>query len=261
MIYKIKRFSSNLNILNFKDVIKFLKNFPNLPFEVLKHEKSYGTGLTIMDRFRINDLEEFLYVIKTLVDKFKYQLLFVRINNGKLLKFKYDLFLQELKKGDYIDNLMMQPTTKIKVDNITQYTPQDTIFHMTDSSNLESILKNGFIPKGREYGLKGYNYPPCIHFLTDLYGLIRLEGNRIFGNGGWRTDDLILFEVNPPKNIEFLHDPACDFGIITYTKIDPEYIRLVDPNEYKNLFRKRSLTNKGWRERINPVLVKNITEN
>lgn len=258
MIYKIKRFSSVSNILNFRDVIKFLKKFPNLPFEVLKHNKSYGTGLSIMNRFKINNLEEFLYVIKTLIDEFKYQLLFVRINNGSLLKFKYDLFLQELKEGDYIDTLLMQPTTKIKIDNITQYIPQNTIFHMTDSSNFESILKNGLNPRGREQGPRGYNYPPCTHFLTDLHGLIKLEGGRIFGNGGWRTDDLILFEVNPPKTIKFIQDPACYFGIITYNKIDPKYIRLVGPSEYKNLFKKRSLTDSESKKKINPVLVKNI---
>ena len=253
-IYKIKRFSSNQ--LDFSEVILFLKEYKDIPFEVLYRNNAYGTGLVI-DEFKIKDTDRLKEVLGLLHTRFNYQFCFGKIN-GTLLKFKYQIFLESIKKGDQIC-AFLQPTTKIKADKITQYHPKNTLFHFTDASNLDSIIRNGLTPQGRSNGEKGYNYPPCIHFLTDLFGLFKYENGKLMpGGNGWRTNDLIMFEITPPKRNTFILDPACDFGVICYESVPKSNIRLVDEKEYGNLFRERSFPLYEFNKRTKPIRVSKI---
>ena len=253
-IYKIKRFSSNQ--LDFSEVISFLKEYKDIPFEVLYRNNVYGTGLFI-NEFKIKDTDRLKEVLELLHTRFNYQFCFGEIN-GTLLKFKYQIFLDSVKIGDKI-HAFLQPTTKIKADKFTQYIPKNTLVHFTDVSNLDSIIRNGLTPQGRSNGEKGYNYPPCIHFLTDLFGLFKYENGKIVpGGGGWRTNNLIMFEVTPPKRNTFILDPACDFGVICYNPIPKSCIRLVDPSEYGELFVTRSFPQSELNKRAKPILVSKI---
>jgi hypothetical protein len=239
-IYKIKRFSSNQ--LDFSEVISFLKEYKDIPFETLYRNNAYGTGLCILKGFELKDKEEFEKVINILIEKFKYQFCFGKINNKPIFSFKKQQFFKTLKNGDIVSHILLQPTIKIKADKLTQYVPNKTLFHFTDVKNLNSIMKNGLIPKGRSgNSVTGYNYPPCIHFMTDLSILFNYENGKIIPVDGWRTKDLIMFEITPPKSCSFVMDPAFELGVICYDPIPKSCIRLVDPSEYKDLFLNRSI--------------------
>lgn len=256
-IYKIKRFSSNQ--LDFTEVLSLLRNeYKDIPFTVFhrKDTNTYGAGVCILENFVVKDKERFKEAINILEERFKYQFCFGKVGDRPIFKFKCQQFFNTLKNGDTIKCVLLQPTTKIKADKFTQYIPNKTLFHFTDVKNLNSIIKNGLIPKGRN-GF-GYNYPPCIHFMTDLSILFSYENGKIIPVDDWRTKDLIMFEITPPKNCSFVMDPAFELGVICYDPIPKSHIRLVDPSEYENLFKNRSLPEKYLMKKVKPIKISEI---
>lgn len=252
---RVKRFSNISGPLDFSKVIAYLRNYKDLPFGVLYRNNAYGTGVTL-EEYIVEDPEEIKDVLNTLLNLFKFQ--FVGgYSDNRFIKFNLSEFLNSIKKGSKIE-LVLQPTTKIKADKFTEFKPNRTLFHISDVSNQDSILKYGLIPKGRSYGEKGYNYPNCIHLLTDLFGLVQLKNGKLTPGNGWRTNNIILFEVTPPKENQFLLDPVCDFGVITYNPIPKENIRLVPEEEYKKVFKERSFPMSVLSKKIKFIKIKDI---
>lgn len=242
--------------LNFIDVVNFLKTTKYL-FDTLFKDGVYSSGLHLdYKALDVEDIEGLISVLNDLIEEFYYQFIFGYVD-GKIIKFNYKEFISTIKPKSRVE-LFMQPTTKVNIDKLTEYIPKSYLYHATDSSNLSSILGKGLLPKGRSQGELGYNYYPAVHLLTDLNGMVKLDlSGNLVGAKNWKSN-LVLIEVNPEKN-RFILDPASDVGAITYEKIIPDNLRVVDKSEYEDLFKSRSIPDYEMFGKNKFISIKKIT--
>ena len=141
-MYKIKRFS--LTEINYSDVVRYIQsNEIDLGFSTILRNKCYSPGVYInnlqlsKDDYRANSI---INTISHLVEVFRYQLIFAVINN-EVIKFDLDKLIHVLSDGmPKIIKVFMQPTTHVRIDRMTEYKTNDTLFHFTSYDNLDSIL-------------------------------------------------------------------------------------------------------------------------
>ena len=105
------------------------------------------------------------------------------------------------------------------------------LYHWTPAYNLESILKDGLLPKSQN---SAFDYPARIHFLPGNLPLAEVlnlgkqlcRSNKDNKNNG----DYVLLRVyigNSPENIDFFPDPRYSGGYYTESPISPSLIRIV----------------------------------
>lgn len=226
-------------IINFNEVVDFLHKSTNLKFRTFYRDGSYSPGVHFKGILSKDEFSELMLIVENLINIYKYQLIF-SIVDGNLIKFNFDnlRYFSSQNKLKFDIELYTQPTTKVKINNITEYTPNGILFHGTNIENVDSILKYGLLPKGRDQ-LNGYKYPPTNHFLIRLNGMIELVNGKLKGASKWK-DNLVIFKLVNPSKYKFLLDPACDVGCITYQKISSSDLVIIDESEYKELFSKYS---------------------
>ena len=238
-MYTIKRFSK-INILDYSDVIRYLKSNTNLKFSTMYRNGSLSSGVYFIGSLGYSDRMELIRVLNTLINEFSYQFTFAFIDND-VIKFNVRNLESILMSDKLLMNIKLftQPTTKVKIDSLTEYRTSDILFHFTEDRNALSIIRDGLIPKGRNG--EGYTYPSSVHLLTNLNHMVNYENGKLVGASKWKSN-LIGLKINP-KGYKLIQDPSCDVGVICYNKISNQDICLIEDDEYKDLFDKYRLKN------------------
>lgn len=159
------------------------------------------------------------------------------INKGILISYrKGELTEFDFSDDDSFDLINPRPS-KCREFNIfvkdlftRRVKPPRYIYHVTKSSNVENILKNGLELKSREEGNFSkeldLHYPPSIFASKDedewhVEDSVTLEiDTKGLDNKWWQ--DLNLFNDKLPEN---------DTYMMTFKSISPNHIKLIDPNE------------------------------
>lgn len=100
------------------------------------------------------------------------------------------------------------------------------IYHVTNLSNKDSILKNGFIPMSSN---KFFNYPKRCHFFIDSKENSKLFKYDFTNN---QENKYVIFTLDTTKikNVDFYRDPNMKYGVITKVSVSKDTI--VDVEEF-----------------------------
>ena len=102
------------------------------------------------------------------------------------------------------------------------------LYHVTDRTNLDSILKNGLVPHKDDIHTK-----KCVYLWGDPY----LAGDMM---GGIKHPDPVMLKVNVPKSWlvvdeGYKDEPYCyGYAFKCFRKISKDRIRIVDAYREKN---------------------------
>lgn len=109
--------------------------------------------------------------------------------------------------------------------NIREKELGDSLYHLTPSSNVDSIKRNGLIPMSNN---KYFNYPNRVYFLKNNIGIGEIRRlAKGFRNSTQSQEDysLIVVDVNKiPNNVSFHDDPNLENSVYTYDKISASSI-------------------------------------
>lgn len=118
----------------------------------------------------------------------------------------------------------------IQDDNTNEILKQKFLYHITPQYNVDSILKNGLLPR---HDNDIYYYPDRVYmFATDDMDKIKKWGYRLyFANGDERNDGnytILQVDTNVLKNdkVKLYYDPNLPDGVYTTDKISPNAIKI-----------------------------------
>lgn len=132
--------------------------------------------------------------------------------------FKYD----KIKEQDNLQDILNENFYYIQIEAEAKYNLKlnipDKLYHITETKNVNKILKIGLIPKSKN---KKANHPDRIYFGFDKIGCLNLI-NQFGKNKKWS-----LLEINTNDIKELYGDPDYIDGCWTYDNINPINIKLI----------------------------------
>ena len=215
-----------------------LTKYENINESVNYTEDAEVAMHAILDRY---PLDNWQYKIMTAFNNIHVIVIIPFINENE------ELITQSMEQlGYYKSDRWLQPVLNMKYIAIRfdPYYPDSLtndirrynyIYHLSPAYNLESIKKNGFIPKSEN---ERFMYPPKLHLIKGNTSKEEIEniGKQLYkaNNNPNNTGDYILFSIvvdRIPGNIEFFGDSFYECGICTYDPIP--YSAVITTQEMK----------------------------
>lgn len=231
---------------NIHDTIYWLNNKnKNIYSSIIKENK---IKISFYDIHDIKIVEEINYKLFNLSGWFPASCMFIFIENKEhdIYKGKFDLD----KIQNHINNITnLEIIYEAKFDLNISFSKFDKIYHITPTYRVESIIKNGLIPKSNS---KLSNHPERVYFMknkqfvTQLLKNIKLnnkkETNKIkqlvdnyFMNKEFIKNDELdytLLEISNLDNYNFYRDINYNNGVYTLDNINPKDIKILNKDEW-----------------------------
>ena len=226
---------------NFRGLITDNNDYESMIVEAEEHKYSVDLNLVRNQLIRKYNLYDFQFSIETGSHGIKYAILIANVeSNFKMIKEDFKHF------GYYFSyvkevNLYGMKWLALQFEPMYQDCRNDIIksmtyiYHLTPYYNVESIKKNGLVPKSTNYK---FNYPDRIFFIkedTSIPIIKKLakrlsDANKDFLNIG----KYYLITLNThliPEHIKFYLDPLYDYGLFCEEPVPSSAI--VDITEFK----------------------------
>lgn len=105
-------------------------------------------------------------------------------------------------------------------DDSMGYDIGEFLYHVTSTSNINAILKDGFLPKDG-VSISGEHFKNRLYLATSLIATYDLSVNF----GSYRDDiDYVIFKIKSKCVNDYTIDPLFEHGIYIDYKIDSKYI-------------------------------------
>lgn len=241
------RLYSGMYSSNFEYIVAYLKKYGIKGTNyIYKIDNTFVPLFSIMSKFDVGQFNQIKEILDKLEINFNWIISIWKVNNiidhgkDRLVTVAYNKF----RNNRILDIAINLIPSKLNINNkLLQYDTSrlDYLFHVTDRSYLNKILSKGLIPKSKNKGT--FEYPEYVHLLRYLNGsIVRLNNGKLLVDSRMQLKDPVLLKVGPLERLNgmyFMLDPnSYKDALVCFNTISPDYITVVDKDEYPRLFDK-----------------------
>lgn len=149
------------------------------------------------------------------------------LNFKNLLEF-YGYFIAGYEKQNGCTYIYIEPVYPINYNNYVNYNCHGIVYHITEKSNVQSVLKSGLRIRNSKYKGDYRNFPARIYLCASPkfndFEMLKSVADKVI-DGGWKNAAILKINVRNAK-INFYKDEIMkdDCSFFTYHNIPPEWI-------------------------------------